>query len=158
MHTLCRSLRHVRVLCPLSLLCSQVDIPLLPDSCPRRLAAISLEPPTLLTAVSRLKTLMTAGQCYIASALTTQRTSLITVLILLLHVAIARTALTTQLPTALILLCACPSRLLSSNGRCLQSHYLANVIVQLFISWSLPSNGSTCHNKSSGVRQIYIYM
>jgi hypothetical protein len=35
---------------------------------------------------------------------------------------------------------------LPSNSRCLQSHYLATAVVQLLISRSLPSNGSTCHN------------
>jgi hypothetical protein len=34
---------------------------------------------------------------------------------------------------------------LPSNDRCLQSHYLAEAVVKLFISWSLHSNGSTCH-------------
>jgi hypothetical protein len=29
---------------------------------------------------------------------------------------------------------------------CLQSHYLAMAAVYLLISWSLPINGSTCHN------------
>jgi hypothetical protein len=29
---------------------------------------------------------------------------------------------------------------------CLQSHYLATAVVQLLISWSLPSNGYKYHN------------
>jgi hypothetical protein len=37
-------------------------------------------------------------------------------------------------------------RLLPSNGRCLQSHYLATAVLELLISWSLSSNGSTYHN------------
>jgi hypothetical protein len=36
-----------------------------------------------------------------------------------------------------------------SNSRCLQSHYLATAIIQLLILWSLPSNGSTCHNNNN---------
>jgi hypothetical protein len=34
---------------------SPVDVPLLPVSCPRRLVAILPQPPTILTAVSRLR-------------------------------------------------------------------------------------------------------
>jgi hypothetical protein len=44
------------------------------------------------------------------------------------------------------LLLACLLRPLPSNGRCLQRHYLIMAILQLFISRSLPSKGSTCHN------------
>jgi hypothetical protein len=51
-HTFCSSLQHVLSL--LSLLSSPVDVPLLLGSCPSRLVAISHQPPTLLTAVSRL--------------------------------------------------------------------------------------------------------
>jgi hypothetical protein len=29
---------------------------------------------------------------------------------------------------------------------CWQRHYLATTVVQLLLLWSLPSNGSTCHN------------
>jgi hypothetical protein len=36
-------------------------------------------------------------------------------------------------------------RPLPSNGRCLQSHYLATAVVELIISRSLSSNRSTCH-------------
>lgn len=35
---------------------------------------------------------------------------------------------------------------LPSNCRCLQSHYLATVVVYLPLLLSLPSRGSTCHN------------
>jgi hypothetical protein len=41
-----------------------------------------------------------------------------------------------------------------SNGRCLQSHYLATVIVYLLISRSLPSNGSACHS----IFSLYIFI
>jgi hypothetical protein len=98
-----------------------VDISLLLGSRPRRLAAISHQP-NLLTAISRLKTLflMANGPRYIALAGTTQRT---------------------PPPTGLTLL-----RPLSSNGCCLQSHYLPVAVVWLLISWLLPSNWSACHN------------
>jgi hypothetical protein len=35
---------------------------------------------------------------------------------------------------------------LPNNGHCLRSCYLATAVVQMLISRSLPSNGSTCHN------------
>jgi hypothetical protein len=38
------------------------------------------------------------------------------------------------------------SQILPTNGHCLESHYLATVVVQLLISRSLSSNGSKCHN------------
>jgi hypothetical protein len=34
---------------------------------------------------------------------------------------------------------------LASNGSWLQSHYLAKTVIELFISWSLPSKGSLWH-------------
>jgi hypothetical protein len=49
-------------------------------------------------------------------------------------------------PRALLLLHVCLLQPLPSIGHCLQSYYLATAIVWLLISWSLPSNGSACHN------------
>jgi hypothetical protein len=47
----------------------------------------------------------------------------------LCYIASARSAQRTRLPIALLLLCACLLRPLPSNNRCLQSHYLATVVV-----------------------------
>jgi hypothetical protein len=38
---------------------------------------------------------------------------------------------------------------LQQKHACLRSHYLAMAVVGLLVSWSLPSNGSTCHNMFS---------
>jgi hypothetical protein len=57
---------------------SPVDVPLHPGSRPRRLVAISHQPPTLVTA---------AGPRYITSAQTAQKTPL--PILLLLHAAVA---------------------------------------------------------------------
>jgi hypothetical protein len=42
--------------------------------------------------------------------------------------------------------------LLPWKHACLRSRYLATAVVYLLLSWSLPSNGSTCH---STVQMIY---
>jgi hypothetical protein len=71
------------------------------------------------------------------------------------YLASARTAQRTSLLTALLLLRTCLLGPLPSNCRCLQSHYLATAIVQLLISQSLPSNGSTCHNMMGAEYRAY---
>jgi hypothetical protein len=63
-----------------------------------------------------------------------------------LCIASTRTAQRTPSLKTLPLLLACLLQSLPSNGRCLQSHYLATAVVRLLISRSLLSNGSTCHN------------
>jgi hypothetical protein len=59
---------------------------------------------------------------------------------------LAQTAQRMPPPPALPLLRACLLQPLPSNCHCLQRHYLAAAIVWLLISWSLPSNWSTCHS------------
>jgi hypothetical protein len=64
----------------------------------------------------------------------------------LLYVASARTTQRTPLPTVLIFLHVSLLRPLHSNGGCLQSHFLVTTVRYLLISRSLPINGSTCHS------------
>jgi hypothetical protein len=82
---------------------------------------------------------------YTASAQTKQKTPLPTVILLLRHVALSRTTWRTPLPSYSIVVTKL-LRSLPSNGRCLQSHYLATAVVWLLISRSLLSSGSTSHN------------
>jgi hypothetical protein len=51
----------------------------------------------------------------------------------------------TSLPTAALSLHSWPLWTLPSNSHCLQSHYLAISVVQLFILRLLPNNGSMCY-------------
>jgi hypothetical protein len=104
-----------------------------------RLVAISHQPLTLLIAISRLldSAVMTAGPHYITSTRIAQRT---------------------LPPIALPLLHLCLLRPLPSNICCLQSHYLAAADVQLLISWSLPTNGSTCHTMISAYHKDEMHM
>jgi hypothetical protein len=67
------------------------------------------------------------------------------------YTASTRTAQRAPLPTALLLFRAYLLRLLPSNCRYLQNHYLATAVLYLLISPSLPNNGSTYNNTKSNI-------
>jgi hypothetical protein len=106
--------------------------PLLPCSRSYRLATVPQQTPTLLTTVSRF---FSNGSLPSLHSLGTDPTE---------NAASNRSSIAACVSVATI----------TSNGRCLQSHYLATVIVLLLISRSLPSNGSKCHNIKIDLREI----